>query len=106
MIRGPIYLISRSGYAIVENAISTPVQVGDKAPDLTLPDSTLSPKTLIDFEGKVTVMAIYPSIDTGICAAQNRKFNEMATKLSGDVVVLSCPVTCLLHNRDFVQQKV
>jgi len=37
-------------------------------------------------------MAIYPSIDTGICAAQNRKFNEMATKSSGDVVVLS--VSC------------
>lgn len=72
--------------------LGTPVKVGDKAPDFTLLDATLSPKSLKDFEGKVKVMAIYPSIDTGVCAAQNRKFNEMATKLSGDVVVLS--VSC------------
>lgn len=34
-------------------------------------------------------MAIYPFIDTGIWAAKNRKFYKKATKLSGDVVVLS-----------------
>lgn len=63
--------------------------MGDKAPDFTLLDSTLSPKSLKDFEVKVKVMAIYPFIDTGIWAAKNRKFYKKATKLSGDVVVLS-----------------
>jgi thiol peroxidase len=68
------------------------VKVGDKAPDFTLLDSTLTPRSLGDYEGKVKVLAIYPSIDTGICAAQNRKFNELATQLSDDVAVLS--VSC------------
>lgn len=72
--------------------LGEPVKVGDKAPDFSVIDSALSPKSLKDYAGKVKVLAIYPSIDTGICAAQNRKFNELATKMSDDIVVLS--VSC------------
>lgn len=72
--------------------VGTPVKAGDKAPDFTLLDKGLAPRTLSDYEGKVKVIAVYPSIDTGICAMQNRKFNEMATGMSEDVVVLS--VSC------------
>jgi thiol peroxidase len=68
------------------------VKPGDKAPDFKLLDKTLTTRTLADYEGKIKVLAVYPSIDTGICAAQNRKFNELATKMSADVVVLS--VSC------------
>ncbi len=64
------------------------VNVGDKAPDFTVLSSTLQPTTLADFDGKVKVIAIYPSIDTGICASQNRRFNKEADGLK-DVVVLS-----------------
>ncbi len=67
------------------------VKVGDKAPDFTVLSSTLTPTTLADFDGKVKVIAVYPSIDTGICAAQNRRFNQEADKLK-DVVVLSISV--------------
>lgn len=67
------------------------VKVGDKAPDFTVLSSTLTPTTLADFEGKVKVIAVYPSIDTGICAAQNRRFNQEADKLK-DVAVLSISV--------------
>lgn len=67
------------------------VKVGDKAPDFTVLSSTLTPTTLVDFEGKVKVIAVYPSIDTGICAAQNRRFNQEADKLK-DVAVLSISV--------------
>ena len=37
------------------------------------------------------VIAVYPSIDTGICAAQNRRFNQEANNMK-DVVVLSVSV--------------
>jgi len=67
------------------------VKVGDKAPDFTVLSSALTPTTLADFEGKVKVIAVYPSIDTGICAAQNRRFNQEADKLK-DVAVLSISV--------------
>jgi thiol peroxidase len=66
-------------------------KVGDTAPDFTVLSSGLEPVKLSDFDGKVKVIAIYPSIDTGICAAQNRRFNKEADKLNG-VVVLSISV--------------
>lgn len=67
------------------------IKAGDKAPDFTVLGSDLSPVKLSDFDGKVRVIAVYPSIDTGVCQAQNRRFNAEASKL-GDAVILS--VSC------------
>lgn len=64
------------------------IKVGDKAPDFTGINQSLAPVKLSSFEGKTVVIAIYPSIDTGVCQNQNRKFNELANSMK-DVVVLS-----------------
>ena len=69
--------------------VGNEVKAGDAAPDFRVVDKDLAHRSLKDYEGKIKVLAIYPSIDTGVCAAQNRKFNEMATGISDDVVVLS-----------------
>lgn len=66
-------------------------KVGDKAPDFTVLSASLEPVKLSDYDGKVKVIAVYPSIDTGVCQAQNRRFNEEANKLK-DVAVLSISV--------------
>ena len=58
------------------------LQVGTKAPDFTLIANDLSSKTLADYDGKVKVISCIPSIDTRVCAAQTRRFNEEASKLS------------------------
>ncbi|WP_114570283.1 thiol peroxidase [Exiguobacterium flavidum] len=58
----------------------TQVQVGDKAPDFEVLATDLSKKTLSSYEG-VRILSVVPSIDTGVCDAQTRKFNEEATKL-------------------------
>lgn len=71
--------------------IGNEIKVGDKAPDFTVLSSTLTPTTLAEYKGKVIVIAVYPSIDTGICAAQNRRFNQEADNLK-DVTVLSISV--------------
>ena len=42
-----------------------------------------------DYEGKVKVISVVPSLDTGVCDAQTRWFNQDATGLSDDVVVLT-----------------
>ncbi len=65
------------------------VKVGDKAPDFTLLDMGLAPKTLKDFEGKVKVFSVTPSLDTPTCDLQIHWFNEDATKQPGEVVVLN-----------------
>ena len=64
------------------------VKVGDKAPDFTVLSAGLEPVKLSDYDGKLRILSIYPSIDTGVCQAQNRRFNAEASNL-GDAVILS-----------------
>lgn len=62
-------------------------ELGTVAPDFTLVAEDLSEKTISDFAGKKVVLNIFPSIDTGVCAASARKFNEEASALDNTVVV-------------------
>lgn len=67
------------------------INVGDKAPDFTVLSAGLESVKLSDYDGKVRVLAIYPSIDTGVCQAQNRRFNAEASSLGAAVILsISC----------------
>lgn len=68
------------------------LKVGDKAPEFQVVDNNVSPVKLSDFKGKVVLLSVTPSIDTGICDLQAKRFNKMATEVSGDVVILSISV--------------
>lgn len=68
------------------------VTVGDSAPDFTVLATDLSPVTLADSKGKVRLISVVPSIDTGVCAKQTRKFNEEASSLGDDVSILTISV--------------
>ncbi|MGM9924625.1 MAG: thiol peroxidase [Bacillus sp. (in: firmicutes)] len=57
------------------------VKVGDTAPSFSVLRNDLSSATLSDYEGYVKIISVIPSIDTGVCSAQTRKFNEEASKL-------------------------
>jgi thioredoxin-dependent peroxiredoxin len=63
------------------------VKVGDQAPDFTVLANDLSPVTLKDSEGKIRLFSVVPSLDTGVCDAQTRKFNEAAAELGDNVVI-------------------
>jgi thioredoxin-dependent peroxiredoxin len=67
------------------------VKVGQKAPNFTLLANDMSPVTLESTGGKVRLISVIPSIDTGVCDAQTRKFNEEAAKLD-NVSVLTVSV--------------
>lgn len=60
---------------------------GSAAPDFTLVKSDLSEVSLKDLHGKKVVLNIFPSIDTGVCAASVRRFNKEAAGLSDTVVL-------------------
>ncbi|WP_126425648.1 thiol peroxidase [Brevibacillus marinus] len=64
---------------------------GDQAPDFTVLANDLSPVTLADSKGTVRIISVVPSLDTGVCDAQTRRFNEEAAKLDG-VKVLTISV--------------
>ncbi|MFW5682418.1 MAG: thiol peroxidase [Phycisphaeraceae bacterium] len=68
------------------------LQVGQKAPDFKLVATDLSEKSLADYEGKVKILAVVPSLDTSVCDTETRTFNEKAGSLSDDIVVLT--VSC------------
>lgn len=57
------------------------VKVGDQAPDFKVIANDLSEVTLSDSKGHVRIISVVPSIDTGVCDAQTRRFNEEAAKL-------------------------
>lgn len=62
-------------------------KIGKKAPKFKLVKTDLSKAGLKDFKGKKVLINIFPSIDTGICAASLRKFNETAAGLENTVVL-------------------
>ncbi len=65
------------------------LKAGDNAPDFTVNKDLLNTVSLKDFAGKIKLISIVPSIDTGVCDAQTRRFNEEAAKLGDNVVVLT-----------------
>lgn len=73
--------------------------VGAKAPDFKLTAGDLSEKSLSDFKGKRVVLNIFPSVDTGTCAASVRKFNEEASGLNNTVVLCISKDLPFAHNR-------
>ncbi|MCK6090723.1 thiol peroxidase [Micrococcus endophyticus] len=73
---------------------STPVQtvgdlpeVGASAPDFTLTGADLSPVTLQELRGRRVILNVFPSLDTGVCAASVREFNSRATDLEDTTVL-------------------
>lgn len=74
------------GVTIKGNPLTTlgdRVSVGDAAPDATLIANDLSAVKLSDSSGKVRLISVVPSLDTGICHAQTKHFNDEALKHEG-----------------------
>ena len=69
------------------NTVGNLPEVGTEAKEFVMVSSDLAEKNLADFTGKKVVLNIFPSIDTGVCAASARKFNEEASKLENTVVI-------------------
>ncbi|WP_374077111.1 thiol peroxidase [Bdellovibrio bacteriovorus] len=72
------------------NPVNTSGQLPEKgtvAKDFKLVKNDLSEVSLQSFAGKKKVLNIFPSVDTGTCAASVRKFNQEAAKLNNTVVL-------------------
>ncbi|MCY3575019.1 MAG: thiol peroxidase [Chloroflexi bacterium] len=82
--------MARKGMMVGDN--EHPIQndmlaVGSAAPDFTLIANDLSSRSLADYAGQVKVISVIPSIDTGVCATQTRRFNAEAAGLNETVVL-------------------
>jgi thiol peroxidase len=81
------------------NTIGNLPKVGDMAPDFTLVQDNLSVKSLSDYKGKRLVLNIFPSLDTGTCAASVRRFNKEAGDLTNTKVL------CISKDLPFAQSR-
>lgn len=65
------------------------ITVGMATPDFTVVKNDLAPATLADLKGQVTIISVVPSLDTGVCDVQTRRFNQEAEALGGKVKVVT-----------------
>jgi len=80
-------LVSMGGQPVT--LIGHEVEVGKEAPDFTAVDAGYQPVTLSSFRGKAVLISAVPSLDTGVCAMQTKRFNEEMAKVEGDVAALT-----------------
>ena len=74
-------------------------KVGSVAPNFTLTATDLSAKSLSNYGPVRKILNIFPSVDTGICAASARKFNEEASNL------VNTKVLCISKDLPFAQKR-
>ncbi len=67
--------------------IGPALAAGDKAPDFKLVDNSLKDVTLADTGSQVRIISVVPSLDTPVCDAQTKRFNEEAAKLPGVSII-------------------
>jgi thiol peroxidase len=66
------------------------LKAGDLAPEFRAVDNSLKPVTLKDTGNSVRIISVVPSLDTPVCDAQTKRFNDEAAKLTGvDIFTVS-----------------
>lgn len=74
-------------------------KIGQKIPNFKLVAVDLSTKTLNDFSGNNLILNIFPSVNTGVCAASVRAFNKAASSLDNTKVL------CISRDLPFAQEQ-
>lgn len=64
-------------------------KIGEPAPNFIAVGKDLQPVEFSSFRGKVCIISSVPSLDTPVCDMSTRRFNEEATNLGSDVVILT-----------------
>lgn len=75
------------------------LKAGSKAPAFNLVGADLADVSLEQFAGKRKILNIFPSVDTGVCAASARRFNSEAGKIDNAVVL------CISADLPFAQKR-
>ena len=74
-------------------------EIGNDMPSFSLVKNDLSVLSNGDLEGKKVVYNIFPSVDTGTCAASTRRFNQEASSLENTTVI------CVSRDLPFAQKR-
>lgn len=69
--------------------LGTQIAVGEKAPDFKVVNDSFAPVSLSDFQDKTLLISVVPSLDTGVCSLQTKRFNDEIANLTEQVVILT-----------------
>ena len=69
--------------------VGNELKLGDPAPDATVLKQDLTPVNIHDYKGQVLLISVVPSLDTSVCSAQTKRFNEEASQLPDSVKVIT-----------------
>ncbi len=83
----------------------SPVSLQSLAPDFKVVDAGFKPVRLSDFSGKTVLISVVPSLDTGVCSIQTKKFNEEVASLPADVVILTISTDLPFAQKRFCQKE-
>lgn len=88
-------------------ALGPVLAVGDQAPEVTLNDKGFNGRVglLASTTGKVRLINVIPSIGTGICDAQTRRFNVEAANFGDDFVVVTVSADLPFHLAEWCAAK-
>lgn len=81
------------------NTLGTLPKVGSTAPEFTLTTTKLVSKSLSDYGATRKLLNIFPSVNTGVCSASVRKFNEIASSKPNVKVI------CISRDLPFAQEQ-
>jgi thiol peroxidase len=74
----------------IVNLAGTEINVGDSAPEVTLPKMDLSDTTVGGAKTNVQLLIVVPSLDTPVCATETREFNNKIAGLDNvDTTIIS-----------------
>lgn len=79
--------------------------VGDTAPAFKVVDAGFKTISLADFRGKTVMISVVPSIDTGICSLQTKRFNTEVANLPDNVVLLTISTDLPFAQKRYCQQE-
>ena len=82
-----------------------PIEIGQQAPEFRVVDQQFKAVSLADFQGRPVLISVVPSIDTGTCSLQTKRFNEAVAELPSDVVLLTISTDLPFAQRRFCEQE-
>lgn len=85
--------------------LGTELKTGQQAPAFKVVDNNFKPVSLADFKGKTVLLSVVPSIDTGICSLQTKRFNEEVSKLPDSVTLLTISTDLPFAQKRFCEQE-
>lgn len=85
--------------------LGKPAKTGTLAPAFKVVDANFNTHTLADYKGKTVLISVVPSIDTGICSLQTKRFNSEVANLPQDVVILTISTDLPFAQKRYCQQE-